>query len=204
MEVSASDQNEDDPYPVDIETETRIYMSSRHFMGVFTARFEELARKIQKPALLGAARVLDPRVMTREDRLDRDSFYAKESLLDFIPTLEMGFWPDDGIEWYLRKRTKIKDKRTNTIYQWPPKEIVNHAQQIGCNLVPIGFFEPKKEKLKKEDMNFGLEWQIQFTKAEQLIQRHLNHPKIRCFLFINLIFKTFMEENRALSDEHVR
>ena len=205
MVVAKHEHDEDDPYPdTEVEMETKVYMSSRQFMANFINRFAELTRKIQKQSLAAGATLVDPRIMTREERLDHDSPLAKEALLDFIPSLEMGFWPDEGIEWYLRKRPKIKDKRTNTIYQWPPKEIVSHAQQIGCNLVPIGFLEPKKAKLQKEDILYGLEWQIQFTKAEQLIQRHLSHPKLRCFLFINLIFKTFLEESRALGDEHLR
>ena len=51
--------------------------------------------------------------------------------------------------------------------------------------------------------DFGIEWQIQFVKAEQLIQKHLNHPKLRCLLFALLINKVFVGEN-VIASEHIR
>ena len=50
---------------------------------------------------------------------------------------------------------------------------------------------------------FSMEWQIQFVKAEQLIQKHLNHPKLRCLLFALLINKVFVGEN-VISSDHIR
>ena len=51
--------------------------------------------------------------------------------------------------------------------------------------------------------DFGIEWQIQFVKAEQLIQKHLNHPKLRCLLFALLMNKVFVGEN-VIASEHIR
>ena len=59
---------------------------------------------------------------------------------------QVGFWPDEAIEWYLtRRRRKVRDKRTGVFYQWPPQEVVAQARQIGFNVIPMGFLEPKKQ-----------------------------------------------------------
>ncbi len=91
------------------------------------------------------------------------------------------------------------------MYQWPPAEIVQQAQKIGFNLVPMGYIEPKKKAARSGPgySDYSIEWQIHFTKAEELIQKHLNHPKIRCFLFALLLNKIFVGEN-IISSEHVR
>ena len=94
----------------------------------------------------------------------------------------------------------MRDKRTGTIYQWPSREIVSQAQQIGCNLVPVGFVEPKKGKLTAEEAReAGIQWRIHFTKLEGLIQRNLNHPKVRCFLFALLLWKAHLEESNSVN-----
>ena len=60
--------------------------------------------------------------------------------------VQVGFWPDEAIEWYLtRRRRKVRDKRTGVFYQWPPQEVVAQARQIGFNVIPMGFLEPKKQ-----------------------------------------------------------
>ncbi len=87
--------------------------------------------------------------MCHEERDSDDPSVAKEASLDFIPTVDVYFWPDEALDWYLKRRPKVRDKRTDTIYQWPSSEIVSQAQQIGCNLVPVGFVEPKQGKLSQ-------------------------------------------------------
>ncbi len=106
--------------------EDRVYLSPRRFMLHFAAEFYELARRVGKGGLTSGARILDPRIMCTEERVS-DSFMAKETSLDFIPTVEVAFWPNEGIEWCLRKRKKIRDKRTGMIYQWPSTEIVSQV-----------------------------------------------------------------------------
>ena len=109
------EEETNDPYPQDMkhaDTEMRVYMSSKHFMTHFTMKFHDLARRIGKANLVNGASVLAPRIMTREEReYESGSVYAKENMLDFIPTVEVNFWPYEGIEWYLRKRPKIRDRR---------------------------------------------------------------------------------------------
>jgi hypothetical protein len=108
-----------------------------------------------------------------------------------------------------RKRRKVRDKRTNTLYQWPQPHIVMQAQQIGFNVVPLGFIQQNGRQEKSaakaggvQHSEFGMEWQIHFTKAEQLIQKHLNHPKLKCLIFALLLQKIFLDN--AVSSDHIR
>ncbi len=111
-----------DPYPrylgreEDGGTESRVYLSSRHFMQHFATQFYEVARRIGKGHLTSGARLLAPRVMCREEREGEDgSGVAKEAWLDFVPTVEVGFWPNEAIEWYLKTRPKVYKRRNPII-----------------------------------------------------------------------------------------
>ena len=63
----------------------------------------------------------------------------KESWKQFVPMVDVPFWPDSGIEWYLtRSRKKFQHRQLKTLYQWPPPELVQnqHVQATGlflCN-----------------------------------------------------------------------
>ena len=82
---------EDDPYPEDEEEEkeNRVYMSSYHFNDSFVRRFYELTKRIQKPALFSGASSKGFRVSCHEERTADQGNWAKESALDFIPTIEV-------------------------------------------------------------------------------------------------------------------
>ena len=82
---------EDDPYPSDEEEkENRVYMSSYHFNDSFLRRFYELTKKIQKPGLFSGASSRGFRISCHEERTGDQGSWAKESALDFIPTIEVG------------------------------------------------------------------------------------------------------------------
>ena len=58
----------------------------------------------------------------------------KESWKKFVPMVDVPFWPDSGIEWYLtRPRKKYQHRQLKTLYQWPPPELVQnqHVQATG-------------------------------------------------------------------------
>ena len=45
----------------------------------------------------------------RDDNVETDANnnstpFVKESWQDFVPSITVPFWPDEAIEWYLRKR----------------------------------------------------------------------------------------------------
>lgn len=148
-QVCKEDNNDD---IVDLEEdpdnqETRIYLNSKQVMTHFASQFQGLAQSINKSSLISGAQVLDPKIMCHEERQDESSL-GKENSINFIPTVEVGFWPMEGVEWHFRNRSKVRDSRTKVVYEWPPSDVVHQYQQIGCNLVPVGFFNPKRDNSK--------------------------------------------------------
>ena len=70
----------------------------------------------------------------------------------------------------------MRDKRTGVEYQWPSKEQIDAAQQLGFNIVPRGFVFPRKNTVNPDA---DIEWEVMFSKAELFISRNLHHPKLR-------------------------
>ncbi len=90
MEVSPDADIDDDPYPVDEdEKENRVYMSSHNFMDNFARRFYEIAKKINRQALVAGASTRAYRISCHDERQGTEGKWAKESALDFIPTIEV-------------------------------------------------------------------------------------------------------------------
>ncbi len=55
----------------------------------------------------------------------------------------------------------MRDRRTDTIYQWPSPEIVSQAQRIGFNLVPVGFVAAKTGRVtSKEAKEDSVQWRV--------------------------------------------
>ena len=179
------DDDENDLYPIDSETEQRIYLTSKRFMWNFANSFFEIAEKMGKRSLSVGAQYLAPSIICLESLDD----FCKELKWKFIPSVEVGFWPDEGYEWFIRKRIGMRDKRTGVTYQWPTREQIDAARQTGCNIVPIGFSHPKKNITNPDE---ELEWRIQFNKAEMIIMRNLHHPKIRAYIFASLLHKAYL------------
>eukprot|EP00095_Tigriopus_kingsejongensis_P004579 maker-scaffold462_size163801-snap-gene-0.53 protein:Tk04579 transcript:maker-scaffold462_size163801-snap-gene-0.53-mRNA-1 annotation:"hypothetical protein AaeL_AAEL009477" len=105
------------------------FIDSKNVNRVFADRFPSLANQIGKERLLNGSMHKDEKILCREER-PLSSKFAKEDQFQFIPTTEIGFWPEEGLEFYLRESSKLKDKRTGMIYEWPPKEVTRQAQQI--------------------------------------------------------------------------
>ena len=112
-EVAMVDDDEDDPYPINAETEKRCYLSSKRLMYFFGNQFYELARTIGKGSLTSSAKLLGAKVLCREEVEGT----LREAKWHFIPTIEVGHWPDDAFEFFLRKRTVMRDRRTGLSYQ---------------------------------------------------------------------------------------
>ena len=184
----------DDPYPLptDLE-EDKTYLTSKYFMQHFSATFYEMSRDLQMSDIATAASMDGPKIMCKNEMLDTDE--AKESWLDFIPCVDVPFWPDCGIEWYMRQRKKFQHKPTGTVYHWPPSELTQGhiVQSIGANLFPL----PAKIKTKT-DAKAGLNWQWGFVRMEHLLLKSLTHPQMRFYLFIIIMFRTHLRDKTGL------
>ena len=112
-DVAIVEDDEEDPCPINSETERRCYLSSKRLAFFFGNQFYDLARTIGKGSLTSSAKLLGPKVLCREEMEGT----AKEAKWHFIPTIEVSHWPDDAFEFFLRKRTVMRDRRTGLSYQ---------------------------------------------------------------------------------------
>ena len=87
-------------------------------MQHFQATFFEMQRQLEKGDF-GVEGAQGTTIKCRKEEIQNDE--AKELWLDFTPCVDVPFWPDSGIEWYLRPRKRFQHKPTGTVYQWPPK-----------------------------------------------------------------------------------
>ena len=87
-------------------------MNSKYFMLHFEQSFYYVLKQLNKSSLINSAKVCPPRMMCRDERADfpaidnnnNSNASVKESWQDFVPSIAVPFWPDEAIEWYLRKR----------------------------------------------------------------------------------------------------
>ena len=196
-EVPIVEDDENDPYPINAEKEKRCYLSSKRLMFFFANQFYDIARRIGKGNLTSSAKILPPTIMCREEL---ENSY-KELTWSFIPSIEVGFWPDEYFEYFLRKRPVMRHKKTNVSYQWPSPAQISAVRQIGCNIAPIGFNHPKKSTPNPDS---EIEWEIFFTKAELFLTRNLHHPKVRVYMFVLLMYKCYFEAFDGIKEKHLR
>ena len=78
----------------------------------FEESFYYVLKQLDKASMINSAKVIPPKMMCKDERDDNattdgnnnDSLLVKESWQDFIPSIAVPFWPDEAIEWYIRKR----------------------------------------------------------------------------------------------------
>ena len=138
----------------------------------FSATFYEMSRDLQMSDIATAASMDGPKIMCKNEIIDNNE--AKESWLDFTPCVDVPFWPDCGIEWYMRQRKKFQHKPTGTVYLWPPSELTQGhiVQSIGANLIPMASSKSNKSGTR------GLKWQWAFVRMEHLLLKTLSHPQM--------------------------
>ena len=94
------------------------------------------------------------------------------------------FWPPAAFE-FANRRTF-----------WPKKHVLNHIDNYGCHLVPIGQHE--------ED-----EWQISFSVAEQKLMYSINHSEFVLYGLLKIFLKEVLnnvsaEEDKLLCSYHMK
>ena len=90
--MKEEDDNIEDPYPLptDLEEE-RTYLTSKNFMQHFTATFYEMTRELGISEVASAAKVEGPKIICKNEKIESDE--AKESWQDFVPCIDVPFWP---------------------------------------------------------------------------------------------------------------
>ena len=57
---------------------------------------------------------------------------------------------------------------------------------------------------KEMRLEMNLEWRISFTRAEHILLKSLNQPKLRAYLFSLLLYRIFLAPLNSIDEEHVR
>ena len=53
-------------------------------------------------------------------------------------------------------------------------------------------------------MEMNLEWRISFTRAENMLLKNMNQPKLRVYLFSLLLYRKYLAPLNAINDGHIR
>lgn len=185
-----------DAYGISTKTERRTYFSSERHMECFEDDFEDVAKVLGKEHLLDTSQRQGPAVLANELMIEE---IGPKFHVEFIPTLLLKEWPQCAFEWRMRERRGKLDPEAKVMYKWPKDINIQEALQAGCNLVPIGHYNPKEPNRVMK-----IEWQIQFIKAEQILLRSLGHVQMRLLLWVEYLLRDHLEDVPCLQNQHLR
>ena len=78
-------------------------------------------------------------------------------------------------------------------------------QLIGASLVPAGFAPHVKENYTASKFKeWTAEWNWEFIRMEHFLLKSFNHPQMRFFLFIMLMYQTHLKESTSLDPAFLR
>lgn len=126
---------------------------------------------------------------------------SKKQSCEVFPAL-VAAWPNAANQFIIRERKIIQNPRTNFSYQWPTKQMVHRAIELGCFLVPVGF-RPKRG----QNIDQKIQWKIIFPAAERYLEKFLAHSHVRCYLFTLALHKSFMDNEASkigLDASHIK
>ncbi|XP_071550319.1 uncharacterized protein [Panulirus ornatus] len=185
-----------DAYGIATKSERRTYFSSERYLECFEDEFEELAKILGKEHLVDTCEMQVPAVLAHELMIEQ---VGPKFNIEFIPTMIVKEWPSCAFEWKLRERRARADPETKMTYRWPKEQSIQESIQMGCNLVPIGHYNPKEPNRVMK-----IEWQIQFAKAEQILLRSLGHTQIRLLLLVEFLMRDHLGDITGLKTQHFR
>ena len=194
VRVDAGDEDDEDVWR-EPHYETRRFLSSERFLGVFADRFGELVQLMRRDAWLqhGGRGLLSGAVVQCREVLRS----GLRTTARITATLQVSSWPsEDAFEWALRRRPEILDTRHRIRYVWPQQRVVQTIlQEVGCNLVPIS---------SKQGHAAELEWEIAFQQAEIKLISSLDLVHVHCWAVAKLFFTHFLSEFGCLQERHIR
>lgn len=177
--------------------DTFYYLSSINFMTNFVDNF-----MVKLGTALGFTSDAINNALTQGASIycDTTKLGTKYSF-EIIPAV-IASWPNAANQWIIRERKVIVNPRNNLNYQWPTKNMVAKAINLGCFLIPVGF-RPKRGW----NQNQKFQWRITFPAAERYLESCLAHSHIRCYLFTLALHKTFMESESCkmgIDSSHIK
>lgn len=204
-ESSDEDDDDDSPVPKRVSRaninkdlyDIFYYLSSVHFMTNFVDNF-----MVKLGKALGLTTDAVNNALTQGASIYCDTMKASvKCSYEIIPAI-IASWPNAANQWIIRERKVVVNPRNNLNYQWPTKNMVTKAINLGCLLTPVGF-RPKRGA----NLNQRFQWKITFPAAERYLESCLAHSHIRCYLFTLALHKTFMESESCkigIDSSHIK
>ncbi|XP_060576079.1 uncharacterized protein LOC132733454 isoform X1 [Ruditapes philippinarum] len=100
--------------------------------------------------------------------------------LDYVLAYPCKSWPKSASGWLERHR----------ISRWPTQDMRRDAASTCCFVVPTG---------SKVSANPELEWRISTSLAERCLMFDLNMTQIKCYVFIKMVLKSFLNPQREIN-----
>ncbi|XP_022916077.1 uncharacterized protein [Onthophagus taurus] len=119
---------------------------------------------------------------------------------EILPAVKNPF-PDLKV-FHKRDRPRIKHKDDNLIYVFPTQNMLKDICSQPSIVVPRGFLQKKGD-----NKDYKFEWETIFPRAERHIQVRMFHGQVRCFLFLIILHKMFIEpitQHKGLTVDHIR
>lgn len=197
--------NEDDIKNKDVKAadlyDFKYYINSeeffKHFADIFSKEYDKLGfSKQAKDSSLSQSSII---YINKEDKNENNK--KSITLWEVYPAISTP-WPGIAAEWCLRERTKHPPREGEPPIQWPAEPLVRDIQTNKAAVLPVGYIQKRGAN---ED--FAKEWCIAFPYAERTLQTWFNHSQMRCYLFVLLLYKTFIEQPNpklGLSPHHIR
>ncbi|KAG5900491.1 hypothetical protein JTB14_010902 [Gonioctena quinquepunctata] len=122
---------------------------------------------------------------------------------EIIPSVAIPWPAEQTFEFKMREdRPTITDTRTGTRYRWPTDEMIKEITSLSCVAIPKGYWRKKGQYT-----DATIEWEIAFPKAERYMEARMSNAQLRCFLFLLVLHKTYIEprtKQHGLLVEHIR
>ena len=197
QEKNVIDSDDEDDSEVDNRYLTRHYIDSgvfmEHFMEAFPGSLgESLGFQLDEMRLatFNSAAIY---CNTTDD-------FGRTVQYEIIPAV-LNPWSDLS-EWMRRNRPMVIDRQTTTIYQWPTENMIDEIHKLHSVVIPRGFI-PKRGT----NPEGSLEWEISYPNAEKYMMTRMSHAQMKCFLFMVVMFKTFIEpltRDNGIQIDHFR
>ncbi|KAK3596151.1 hypothetical protein CHS0354_013737 [Potamilus streckersoni] len=99
---------------------------------------------------------------------------TKELSIDTVNAFRCSQWPQEGYEWFLRRR----------LNGWPTPIQIELAREYGCFVTPVG--HPYSSECL-------LEWRLSFSIAERDITRSFEDTTMKVYILLKMVKKTYIE-----------
>ncbi|KAL3847843.1 hypothetical protein ACJMK2_018734 [Sinanodonta woodiana] len=98
----------------------------------------------------------------------------KELSTDVVYAYRCTEWPQEGYEWFLRRR----------LYGWPSPIQIEKARELGCFVTPAGH---------PHSFECLVEWRLSFSITERELTRSFEDTTMKVYILLKMIKKTYLE-----------